>query len=274
MPRTQIDRRVGVVTGAGSGIGRALAQNLAARGCPLVLTDIDEAALADTAETLGVPTLTRTLDVGDRWGQQQLAGEVAEWGQGPLGVVINNAGVTLAQTVAASSTEDVEWVMNINFWGVVHGTQAFLPLLQAQDTGAIVNISSIFGLIAWPSQGAYNASKFAVRGYTESLRHELHGTGVQVTCVHPGGIRTNIVKHARIQVDDLGRTDPAALQADFMKFARTSPETAAATILDGVERGRSRVLIGPDARAVDRLQRIAPVRYFEVIRRLQPLIRR
>jgi len=156
----------------------------------------------------------------------------------------------------------------------VHGTQAFLPLLKEQDSGAIVNISSIFGIIAWPTQGIYCASKSAVKGFTESLRHELHGTGVRAVCVHPGGIKTNIVRNAKILVDDRGNTDPKVLERDFDKIARTTPEKAADTILRGVTSGRRRVLIGSDAKATDWLQRSAPVRYFDVIRRLEPLVRR
>jgi short-subunit dehydrogenase len=272
---TQVDGRVAVITGAGSGIGRALARNLADRGCPLVLTDVNEAGLQETAETLSVPVLTRKMDVSDRWAQQQLAAEVQEWAPAPIGLVINNAGVALSQTVADQSTEDVEWVMNINFWGVVHGTQAYLPILMAQDSGAIVNISSLFGIIAFPTQSAYNASKFAVRGYTESLRHELHGTGVRAVCVHPGGIRTNIVNNGRHHVDNLGRKDDGeALKKDFEKLARTSPAQAAKTIVDGVDKGRDRVLIGADAKAMDLLQRVAPTHYFGAIRRLQGLVMR
>ncbi|MCW2998549.1 MAG: short-chain dehydrogenase/reductase [Solirubrobacterales bacterium] len=275
MPSTQIDGRVAVVTGAGSGIGRALAHNLAARGCPLVLTDVNEASLEQTAETIATPTLTRTMDVSDRWAHQQLAAEVKDWATAPIGLVVNNAGVALSQTAADASTEDVEWVMNINFWGVVHGTQAYLPMLQAQDSGAIVNISSIFGIVAFPTQSAYNASKFAVRGYTESLRHELHGTGVRAICVHPGGIKTNIVNNGRHHVDNLGRTDGgAALKKDFDKIARTTPDQAARTILKGVDKGNDRVLIGPDAKAMDLLQRAMPVRYHSVIRTLEKLVMR
>ncbi len=275
MPTTHVDGRVAVVTGAGSGIGRGLARNLAARGCPLVLVDIDEDGLAETAETISTPVLTRKMDVSDRWAQQQLAADVRDWATAPIGLVINNAGVALSQTAAEASTEDVEWVMNINFWGVVHGTQAYLPILREQDSGAIVNISSIFGIIAFPTQSAYNASKFAVRGYTESLRHELHGSGVRAICVHPGGIKTNIVNNGRHHVDNLGRQDGGeALKKDFEHIARTTPDQAAKTILKGVDSGVDRVLIGPDAKGMDLLQRVMPLRYYSVIRRLQPIFQR
>jgi len=274
MPGTLIDGRVAVVTGAGSGIGRALAQDLARRGCPLVLVDKNEQGLAETAESLGVPVLTRALDVSDRWALQQLAADVEEWDQGELGVVLNNAGLTVSQTIADSAPEELELVMNVNFWGVVYGTQAFLPLLQRQGRGAIVNISSIFGIVAFPTQGIYCASKFAVKGFTESLRHELRDTGVRVHCVHPGGIATNIVHNMTFHVDDRGGTDRTVIERDFDKIARTSPTRAAEVILRGVERGRERILIGADARATDRLARVLPVRYYDVIKRLEPLVRR
>jgi NAD(P)-dependent dehydrogenase (short-subunit alcohol dehydrogenase family) len=275
MPRgTQIDGRVAVVTGAGSGMGRALAQDLARRGCPLVLADKDEAGLADTAETLAVPVLARTLDVSDRWALQQLASDVKDWGQGEIGVVLNNAGLSVSQTIADSAPEELELVMNVNFWGVVYGTQAFLPLLQAQDRGALVNVSSIFGIMAFPTQGIYCASKFAVKGFTESLRHELRGTGVRVHCVHPGGIKTNIARNMTFHVDDQGNTDRTVLERDFDKVARTTPARAAQVILGGVQKGRERILIGADARAADRFVRAVPVRYYDVMRRLEPLVRR
>ncbi len=278
MPGTLIDGRVAVVTGAGSGIGRALAHDLARRGCPLVLVDKNEQGLGETAETLGVPVLTRALDVSDRWALQQLAADVERWEHGPpareLGVVLNNAGLTVSQTIADSAPEELELVMNVNFWGVVYGTQAFLPLLQRQRRGAIVNVSSIFGIVAFPTQGIYCASKFAVKGFTESLRHELRDTGVRVHCVHPGGIATNIARNMTFHVDDRGSTDRKALERDFDKVARTSPARAAEVILGGVTKGRERILIGADARATDRLARLVPVRYYDVIKRLEPLVRR
>lgn len=157
--------------------------------------------------------------------------------------------------------------------GVVHGTQAYLPILLEQGSGAVVNVSSVFGLMGFPSQTAYCASKFAVRGYTESLRHELRDTGVGAVCVHPGGIRTNIVENARFRSDDRGGTDHAAFAADFLKVARTSPEHAAATIQRGLERGSPRILIGPDATLVSLLTRLLPIRYYDVLKRLEPLLR-
>lgn len=274
MSGTQLDARVAVITGAGSGIGRGLAQNLARRRCPLVLVDKNEQGLAETAESVAVPTLTRTLDVSDRWALQQLASDVRDWGQGEIGVVVNNAGLTVSQTIADSSTEELERVMNVNFWGVVYGTQAFLPLLQQQDSGALVNISSIFGIMAYPTQGIYCASKFAVKGFTESLRHELRGTGVRVHCVHPGGIQTNIARNMTFHVDDHGNTDRSVLERDFDKFARTTPAQAADVILGGVEKGRERILIGADARLADRVVRALPVRYWDLMRRVEPLVRR
>lgn len=276
MPRgTTIDGRVAVVTGAGSGIGRALAQNLAARGCPLVLVDKDADTLAETVDTVSaVPVLHRTLDVSDRWALQQLASDTRDWGHGPLGVVINNAGLTVSQTIADSSTEELERVMNVNFWGVVHGTQAFLPLLQEQDSGALVNVSSVFGIMAFPTQGIYCASKFAVRGFTEALRHEMRGTGVRIHCVHPGGIKTNIVRNSTMHVDNRGSTDKAQMVKDFDKLARTSPATAASTILNGVLGGKERILIGADAHMLETIVRVLPVRYYDLMSRFEGLMRR
>jgi NADP-dependent 3-hydroxy acid dehydrogenase YdfG len=218
--------------------------------------------------------LVRELDVRDRQGQMTFAAAVSDWAPAPLGAVINNAGVTVSQPAAQAAPEDDEWVFDVNFWGVVHGTRAFLPILLEQDSGAIVNVSSVFGMIGWPTQSAYCASKFAVRGYTESLRHELRDTGVRAITVHPGGVATRIVANSRFHVDDLGRTDKSELERDFARVARTSPERAAATIQKGIEAGRDRILVGPDARALALLSRAVPVRYFDVIKRLEPVVRR
>lgn len=262
-----------MITGAASGIGRAFAQRLSAKGSPVVICDWDEEGLEETAVSLSGPYLQRKLDVRDRNAQMVLAAEVKEWAPAPLGVVFNNAGVTVAQLAAAASPEDDEWVIDVNLWGVVHGTRAYLPILLEQGSGAIVNVSSVFGLMGFPSQSAYCASKFAVRGYTESLRHELRDTGVRAVCVHPGGIATNIVANARFHSDDRGGTDHATWNADFRKVARSSPHKAAKTIHQGLDKGRDRILIGPDAVAVSLLTRLFPVRYYDVVKRLEPIMR-
>lgn len=268
--------KVAVVTGAGSGIGRALAQNLAKRGCTLAISDINEAGLAETVASLGgAKVYSQKLDVADRAAFYAFAEKVKQQ-FGGVHLVINNAGVAVSESVADLTYEDFEWLMNINFWGVVYGTKAFLPGMMAQNDGVIVNISSIFGIIAVPMQGSYNAAKFAVRGFTEALRHELResGSGVRAITVHPGGIKTNIVRNARLHKDPQGVTDKAKLAAEFERMAMTTPAQAAETIVRGVERGDRRVLIGADARLMDRLQRWMPVRYWDVMGALMRLIKR
>jgi len=256
--------KVAVVTGAGSGIGRALAQLLAQKGCRLALADLNEAALEETAGTLSADVLTQKLDVADRAAVYAFA-EGVKRRFGTAHVVVNNAGVALTQTVNEMSWEDFEWLMGINFWGVAYGTKAFLPMLLAQDEGAIVNLSSVFGIIGVPTQSAYNAAKFAVRGFTEALRHELKDTQVRAISVHPGGIRTNIVRDGRFYQDPFGRTDKGRVVQRFARAARTTPEQAAATIVRGIEKGSPRVLIGADARMIDRLQRLMPESYGRVV---------
>lgn len=256
--------KVAVVTGAGSGIGRALAQDFARRGCKLALADINEAALNETAQSLGNDVMTQVLDVSRRDAVYAFA-EAVKQRFGAAHVVVNNAGVAVSETVADLTWDDFEWLMGINFWGVTYGTKAFLPGLLAQNDGVIVNLSSVFGIIAVPTQGAYNAAKFAVRGFTEALRHELRGTNVKAICVHPGGIRTNIARSSRFYKDPLGNTNAGAMADRFERMARTSPEKAAATIIAGIERGQPRVLIGADAVLIDWIQRLLPVRYYAVI---------
>jgi NADP-dependent 3-hydroxy acid dehydrogenase YdfG len=259
--------KVAVVTGAGSGIGRALAHLLGARGCKLALADINEKGLAETAATLHGTVLTQKLDVADRAAVYAFAERVKRE-LGTAHVVINNAGVAVSQTVVDIDYADFEWLMGINFWGVVYGTKAFLPMLLAQNDGAIVNISSVFGIIGWPMQSSYNAAKFAVRGFTEALRHELTGTRVQSICVHPGGIKTSIVKNARVYVDHQGNSDKAAMEEMFQRMARTTPDQAALTIVRGIENGKVKVLIGADAHMLDWIQRLFPVRYFPILNSL------
>jgi NAD(P)-dependent dehydrogenase (short-subunit alcohol dehydrogenase family) len=204
--------------------------------------------------------------------EMAFAAEVAEWAPAPLGMVFNNAGVATSQSIADGSVEDDEWVEEINFGGVVNGVRAFLPILLRQNSGVIVNTSSVFGLVGIPYQSAYCASKVAVRGFTESLRHELRGTGVRAVTVHPGGVKTNIARNARYHAHPPHRDvshDEASRQFDAM--ARTTPVRAAKIIHEGVVAGRSRILVGPDAYLFDVLARLAPTRYFDVLALLEPL---
>lgn len=265
--------RTCVITGAGSGIGRALAERMSGMGCPVALCDWSEEGLEETAAGLDGPVFTRRLDVSDRLATMAFASDVKDWAPSKFGFFINNAGVTVSQLAAEAATEDDEWVMNVNFWGVVNGTRAYLPLLLEQGDGAIVNVSSIFGLMSWPAQSMYCASKHAVRGYTESLRHELRGTDIRVCTVHPGGVKTNIVKNARFHKDDLGNTDRTVLEKDFKKVAFTPPRRAAKIIETGIEKNKARILVGPDAYGVSLMTRFAPVRYFGAIKMGERFIR-
>ncbi len=255
------DGRVTAITGAGSGIGRALAVELATRGAILAVSDVDAAALDDTVEqclSLGAAATSQIVDVADRAAVEAWADAVMS-DHGRVNLVVNNAGVALSSTVEAMSYEDFEWLMDINFWGVVHGTKAFLPYLKAGGDGHIVNLSSVFGLVSVPSQSAYNAAKFGVRGFTDSLRIELEieRCGVSATTVHPGGIKTNIVRNGRYD-ESAGRVgigtgeDPDAFDA----IARTGADDAARQILRAVERNRRRVLVGGDARIFDAAARL------------------
>ena len=255
--------KVAAITGAGSGIGRATAELLARNGCNLAISDVNEQGLAETAEKCrahGVQVRTKRVDVAQREAVHAWADEVAR-DLGAVHIVINNAGVALGATIEDTRYEDFEWLMNINFWGVVHGTKAFLPHLKAAGEGHIVNISSVFGLIGVPTQAAYNAAKFAVKGFTESLRQEMvvEGLPIGVTCVHPGGIKTNIARSARM-VNRKGWVDEKSA-ADFEKFFSTSPERAAANIYSAILDNRPRKLIGADAVLIDLMQRTMPTLY-------------
>jgi NAD(P)-dependent dehydrogenase (short-subunit alcohol dehydrogenase family) len=252
-----------------------VALRLAAHGCPLAIADVDAQGLQDTAAQIDGPLLTRTLDVRDRHAQRAFAAEVADWAPAPLGIVFNNAGVATVQTVADAAIEDDEWVHAVNFGGVVNGTHAFLPVLLRQRSGVIVNTSSVFGLVGVPGQSAYCASKFAVRGFTESLRQELRGTGVHAVCVHPGGIKTNIARNARYHAhplrDGVSREE---MIEEFERAAMTTPDRAAKLIHDGVRSGRSRILVGPDAYLFDALARTMPTHYFTVLSGVESIVRR
>jgi len=277
---------VAVVTGAGSGIGRALAQQLSAAGSALALADMDEATLLQTAQSLeknsalratkkgravdaaakNGPLITaHVVDVAKEESVKAFAADV-HTRHGRVTLLINNVGVALHGNFEEISLDDLRWLMDINFWGAVYGVKYFLPMLKREPRAHIVNLSSLFGIIAPPGQAAYSASKFAVRGFTEALRHELEDSNVAVSCVHPGGIRSSIARHARLGA----AASPARREeslARFEQLARTSPEKAAAAILRGVERREARILVGIDAHQIDFLQRLRPANYWKFLAR-------
>lgn len=261
-----LKEKVVVITGAGSGIGRALAVECAGRGSLLALSDIDEAGLAETVELVkqaGAEVRSDRLDVADRDAFAAYAAAVAEQ-FGRVNVVVNNAGVALAGDVADLSYEDMEWIVGINFWGVVHGTKEFLPHLIESGDGHVVNLSSLFGLISMPGQSAYNATKYAVRGFTEALREEMMIAGhkVGVTSVHPGGIKTAIARNARVS----DKEDKRATADLFdKKLARMTPEKAAQIIVRGILRNQARVLVGIDAHALHHFAKVTGSRYQDVV---------
>ena len=262
-----LNDKVVVVTGAGSGIGRALALSLAARGSLLALSDVDEVGLAETVELVkaaGAPEVrSDRLDVADRAAFASYAEAVAEH-FGRVNVVINNAGVALAADFADATYADMDWIVGINFWGVVHGTKEFLPHLIASGDGHVVNLSSLFGLIAMPGQSAYNATKFAVRGMTEALREEMliAGHPVGVTSVHPGGIKTAIARNCRVSSAE----DKEATAKLFdEKLAKMTPTRAAEVIVKGILRNKARVLVGLDAHALHHLAKLTGSRYQDII---------
>ncbi|NKY85945.1 SDR family NAD(P)-dependent oxidoreductase [Nocardia veterana] len=244
--------KVCVITGAGSGIGRALAENLARRGAKLALSDIDTEGLAETVrrvEALGAQVKSDRLNVAEREAVLLYADEVKKH-FGVIHQIYNNAGIAFHGEVNESQFKDIERVMDVDFWGVVNGTKAFLPAIIESGDGHVVNVSSLFGLIAIPGQSAYNAAKFAVRGFTESLRQEMlaHKYPVKVTCVHPGGIKTAVARNATYAEG----LDSAKLAQFFDKqLALHTPEMAAQTITEGVRKGHGRVLIGWEAKALD-----------------------
>ncbi len=262
-----LDDKVVVVTGAGSGIGRALALDLAARGSLLALSDVDDDGLAQTVDLVkaaGVRELRSDhLDVADREAFTAYAAAVAEQ-FGRVNVVINNAGVALAGNLDDLTYDDMDWIVGINFWGVVHGTKEFLPHLIASGDGHVVNLSSLFGLISMPGQSLYNATKYAVRGMTEALREEMliAGHPVGVTSVHPGGIKTAIARNSRVSEQE----DKEATSTFFdEKLARMAPERAAEIIIRGILRNQARVLVGIDAHALHHFAKLTGSRYQDII---------
>ena len=259
--------KVAAITGAGSGMGRSLAVKLAERGCHVAISDVHEQNLAETAKLAGshgVKVTSKRVDVASK-------DEVYTWAEdvvrdhGKCNLIFNNAGVGFGSTVEGFGYPDAEWIVGINFWGVVYGTKAFLPHLRASGDGHVVNTSSLFGLLGFPGQSTYNATKFAVRGFTEALRIELEmmRAPVSATCVHPGGIKTNIARAARknASIADLGVKDLENSHVQFEKMFRVTADDAAEIILRGVQKNQRRVLVGTDARVYDLIQRLFPGRY-------------
>ncbi len=268
---TAIRGAAAAVTGAASGIGRAVALELAARGCDLALADRDEAGLQSVAAEIGrtgsQKVSVHRVDVSE-------PGQIAEFAQAAikthpgLNILVNNAGVALLGQFHEIDQAQMDWLMNINFWGVVHSTRAFLPQLASRPEAHIVNLSSIFGIVAPPGQTAYAAAKFAVRGFSESLRHELQmaGSPIKLSVVHPGGVATNIARNSRTGTGISDNEFRADSIERFDNAARTSPEKAARRIIDGIEKNKPRILIGKDARFIDILQRLRPGTYWAWLR--------
>jgi NAD(P)-dependent dehydrogenase (short-subunit alcohol dehydrogenase family) len=248
-----------VITGAGSGIGQALAVEFAGLGTRLALADVNEAGLKQTVSLLGsAEARSYQVDVSDAAAVESFAQQVRQ-DFGTVSILVNNAGVALHGNFADLTLAEFDWLMNINFWGVIHGCKFFLPLLRSTQPARIVNVSSVFGLIGPPGQTAYSSSKFAIRGFSESLREELRSTGISVTCVHPAGIATNIAAKARAGQHTEVEGQAVALKI-FAKAARITPQEAAITIVQGILKDKDRVLIGNDARRMDWMARIFPER--------------
>jgi NAD(P)-dependent dehydrogenase (short-subunit alcohol dehydrogenase family) len=264
--RMRLEGRTAVVTGAAGGIGRAIAISLARRRSHLALADIDEAGMAETADLLsphGVRVSCHYLDVSDRAAVAKFPAQVSAVHPG-VDILVNNAGVAVGGTFEQVSEEDFDWLFEINFRGVVRMTRAFLPVLRASDDARIVNISSAFGLVAPPGQVAYAASKFAVRGFSEALRHELDGSRVGVTVVHPGGVATSIAENARVAAS-VSPEEVALHRERFRKFLCLPPEVAGETIVRGIENRKDRVLVGSDAKVISLIARALPVSYWKVL---------
>ncbi len=254
--------KVVVLTGAASGIGRALAKALAEKGCHLAISDINKEGLMDTAGLIAgekVKVSTHVVDVANRQQVYDYAQDVMKE-HGRVHIVINNAGVCVADSLESVSYEDFEWLMGINFWGVVYGTKAFLPYLKKQGEAHIVNISSINGILPNPYNGPYCAAKFAVKGFTETLSQELRGTSVKVSVVHPGGIKTNIVRNARFyRVANPQKTKQDVVDLFDRFIFKTTAEDAADVIITGIRRNKQRIMVGKDAIVMDALTRLFPV---------------
>ncbi len=265
--------KVAVVTGAGSGIGRALALRLAHEGCSLALSDIDKTGLHDTEKLLSqfnVKVSCQIVDVSDRKKVYAYADKVGKF-HGRVDMIINNAGVSMTDSVANVSYEDFEWLMGINFWGVVYGTKAFLPYLKKQAESHIVNISSVNSFLPWPNHSPYCSSKSAIKGFTECLSQECEGSTIRVSCVLPGGIKTNIARNSRFREAANSRIDKETMVKFFDKVAKTSPEKAADIIVSGIKKNKTRILVGSDAYFFDKMIRLFPVSF---VRKMGKIIKK
>jgi short-subunit dehydrogenase len=262
----RLDGRTAVVTGAASGIGRAIAISLARRGCNLALADLNENGLAETRTMIAINNAKislHRLDVADRDAVARFPDAVGSE-HAAVDIVVNNAGVAVSGKFEEISEVDFEWLFDVNFWGVVRMTRAFLPLLRASDDARLVNMSSLYGLISPPGQTAYSASKFAVRGFSEALRHEIEGTRIGVTVVYPGGVATSIAENARLR-SNMSPEEIAAGRRMSKSALKMPPETAGEIIVRGIELRQARVIVGLDASIVSRIERLAPVSYWSLL---------
>lgn len=260
------DGKVAAITGAGSGMGRALAIQLAREGCHVAISDVDSDGLDETAECIGtgVNVSTHVVDVANKLEVKNFASAVHQK-HDKINMIFNNAGVSVTDSAEHITLEDFEWLMDINFWGVIYGTRSFLPYLKEQNEAHIINTSSIFGTVAFASQSAYNASKFAVRGYTYALRQELKDTHIRVSCVQPGGVKTNIVKSSRFVPQDNASPTKEEMVEKFERMAALTSEQAAEVILNGVRKNKVQILVGRDAKLLAVLERLLPVRYQDLL---------
>ncbi|MBU0994565.1 MAG: SDR family oxidoreductase [Proteobacteria bacterium] len=255
----QLKNKVAAITGAASGIGRMLAVGLSKEGCHLAISDIDEKGLAETRNMIGdrVNISTHKVDVARQEDVFRFAEETIAH-HGGVDMIFNNAGVSLGDFLETVPLADFKWLMGIDFWGVVHGTMAFLPLLKKRPEGHIINISSINGILSNPNNGPYCAAKFAVKGYTETLYQELMDTNIHVSCVHPGGIKTNIGRNARVNRALYNITKDSAVELYDKELFKTTAEQAAGIIISGVKRNERRIMVGNDAKVADMLTRLFP----------------
>ena len=271
MAVTKFKNKVAAITGAGSGMGRALAVALASKGCHVAISDVDTNGLDETQAQINsgssVTVTSHELDVADKDQVEQFAADVVSE-HGRVNMVFNNAGVSLTDTVEHMNYDDFKWLMDINFWGVIYGSKAFLPYFNDVDEAHIINTSSIFGVIAVPSQSAYNASKFAVRGFTYAMRQELIETNVGVSCVQPGGVKTNIVKSSRYVAPDNSAPTKEEFTTRFEEMANLSSEQAAEQILRGVLANKAQILVGRDAKTAAVIERVAPTGYLKLLSRM------